>query len=125
MSFVKEITLGKRTKLDAESKKKSKETIDKLAKENAKLVKGIFRNMEVPGGDLEFAYREFPGEPVRVYHFWDGQEYEIPLGVAKHINKNTKVGIRDYMRNAKGEKLLTSCIGGWRQRYTFTSSEFM
>jgi len=125
MSFVKEIDLNKKTRISSEGKKKSKELIEKQSKEHDKLVKGIFRNIEVPGGDLEFAFREFPEQPVRVYHFVDGKEYEIPLGVAKHINNNTKVAIRDHMRNSKGEKLLQTCVGGWRQRYQFVSSDFM
>lgn len=123
--YVREVSLDKRTKMSQEDKKKSSEMIEKLRKENAKLVKGIFRFIEVPGGSIEFAFREFPGEPVRVYEFFDGKEYEIPLGVAKHINNNMKVPKRDYMRDAKGNKLLTTAIEGWRQRAEFVSTELM
>lgn len=51
-------------------------------------VKGIFRFYERPGGDMEFVFRGYKGDPVEKYSMIDGQTYEIPLGVARHLNQN-------------------------------------
>lgn len=52
------------------------------------IVKGIFRYYEVPGGAFGFNFREFKEDPIEFYEFVDGEIYSIPLGVARHLNKN-------------------------------------
>ena len=49
MSFVKETVLGGRSKLSSEGKKKASDKLEKARKEDEKLVKGIFKNLEAPG----------------------------------------------------------------------------
>lgn len=122
---VRETSLDKRTKRTPEDKKKAKELIEKMRDEDSRMVTGIFRNMEVPGGDFELSYKMYPGDTIKTYHFEDGKEATIPIGLAKYINNNLKVPIRDYLRNAKGERMLDTCIGGWRQLKQFVSKEFM
>lgn len=51
-------------------------------------VKGIFRFHEVPGGTMSFVYKGYNGDNVERYDLIDGQVYTVPLGVAKHLNKN-------------------------------------
>lgn len=51
-------------------------------------VKGIFRFHECPGGVMSFVYKFYKEDPVERFDLIDGQVYEIPLGVAKHLNKN-------------------------------------
>lgn len=51
-------------------------------------VKGVFKFYERPGGDMEFVYRGWKGDPVEKYHMIDGQTYEVPVGVARHLNNN-------------------------------------
>lgn len=54
---------------------------------NKQLVRGIFRDYEVPGGRLEFSFGpEFKGDKTNNYSMIDGQTYEIPYGVAWHLN---------------------------------------
>lgn len=53
-----------------------------------KMVKGRFRCFEPQGGSVTLNYRRHKGEPIRKYTFQDGQEYEIPLGLAKHLREN-------------------------------------
>lgn len=127
MSYVKEISLSTKKHLSDEGKKKASELIEKQRKEDNKMVKGIFKNLEAPGGDVQFAFRMYKGDPARVYHFVDGQEYEIPIGVAKHINRTCKYSRKKY------SNILTKDSGGnWSQipdkpieRYQFVSHEFM
>lgn len=51
-------------------------------------VKGIFRFYEVPGGSMSFSIKLYKEDKVERYDLFDGEVYEIPLGVAKHLNKN-------------------------------------
>lgn len=51
-------------------------------------VTGIFHFYEVPGGGISFNFREFKGDDIQRYDLVDGETYTIPLGVAKHLNKN-------------------------------------
>jgi hypothetical protein len=52
------------------------------------IVKGIFKFYEVPGGSLSFVFREFKEDKTERYDMMDGEIYSIPLGVARHLNKN-------------------------------------
>lgn len=123
--LVREVTFNKRQKRSEEEKKKSQDLIEKIRKEHSKPVKGVFRFIESSGGTLEFPFRELPGEPIQIWALKDGETYTIPLGLAKHINNNMKRPKRDYMRNAKGEKMLTTAINGWTQRAEFVSTDLM
>lgn len=51
-------------------------------------VRGIFRFHECPGGVMSFWYKKYAKDDVERYDLVDGQVHEIPLGVAKHLNKN-------------------------------------
>jgi len=123
MSFVKEVSVGQSKKLTNEQKKKSSELVEKAMKEDARLVKGVFKNLECPGGDLEFAYRAYKGEPVRVYRFLDGETYEIPIGVAKHLNKQCKYKKSQHLVDKNGNKMVGA--GKPIDRYQFVSTDFM
>lgn len=56
--------------------------------EERKMVRGIFRFHEVPNGQMEFMYRKYKGDPLEKFSMKDGEVYEIPLGVARHLNTN-------------------------------------
>lgn len=56
--------------------------------EERKIVRGIFRFHEVPGGQMEFMYRKYKGDPLEKFSMKDGEVYEVPLGVARHLNTN-------------------------------------
>lgn len=123
MSFVREINVVSKHKLTAEEKKKASEAADKLWKEESVLVKGIFKNIECPGGDLEFTVRFHKYDPIRTYTFKDQHEYEIPLGVARHINRQCKYKKHRWLVDANGDS-----IQGWDKstdRYQFVSPQFM
>lgn len=123
MSFVKEITNFGKTKRTEAEKKKAAEMIETARKADAVLVKGVFKNLECPGGDLEFAYHAYKGEPTRVYHMIDGNEYEIPMGVAKHINRQCKYKKSKHLIDKDGNRMITADKP--IDRYQFVSTEFM
>jgi hypothetical protein len=59
-----------------------------LRDKSRELVKGIFKFYEVPGALMSFNYREFKEDPIERFDLLDGEVYQIPLGVARHLNKN-------------------------------------
>ena len=123
MSFVKEISIVNRNKMTAEGRKKASALIEAAHKEDSRLVKGMFKNMEAPGMDVEFAYRLYKGEPIQVYTLEDGKEYTLPLGVAKHINKRCKYKKHKYLVDAEGKSILAPDKP--YERYQFVSTDFM
>lgn len=76
--------------------------LQEMRKKDSRLVKGIFRFYEVPNGKLEFVHCEYPGDRVETYRLKDGTIYEIPLGVAKHLNKNGSYPIHERVMNDGG-----------------------
>jgi hypothetical protein len=123
MSFVKEVSTRGRNRLTEEEKKKSSALIEKHKKEDARIVKGIFKNLECPGGDVEFAYHKYPGEPTRVYRLVDGHEYDLPFGVAKHINQQCKYKKSKHLVDTEGNMMVTADKP--IERYQFVSTDFM
>jgi len=123
MSFVKEVTVGSKRKLTAEQRKKASDEIEKARKEASRIVKGVFKNIECQGGDVTFSYLEYKGDPIRTYHLLDGESYDIPLGVAKHINRQCKYKKSKYLVDKDNRPI----IGADKsiERYQFVSQDYM
>lgn len=69
--------------------------IEELQVKNRKLVRGRFKDYEVPGGTLEFTFGPvYKGDPTYTYShilgnaLRDGEIYDLPRSVAVHLNKN-------------------------------------
>jgi hypothetical protein len=73
-------------------------------------VRGIFRFNEVPGGAMEFVYKAYKGDDVERFLLVDGHTYEIPLGVAKHLNKNGWYPEYGYIQDSSGIKTVGGAI---------------
>jgi hypothetical protein len=86
-------------------------------------VKGIFRFYEVPGGSVSFNYRAYKEDEVERYDLIDGQVYTLPLGVAKHLNKNGKYPVHKYITDDSGKAIMK--IGQYIRRFGFQSLEFV
>lgn len=86
-------------------------------------VKGIFRFHEAPGQTLHFNYREFKEDPIERYSLEDGKICTIPLGVAKHINKNLWYPVHSHTMDEYGKT--STRIGQKVRRATFQSLEFV
>lgn len=105
------------------TKKDTKKNLEYLRKKYAEKVKGIFRFHEVPGGSMSFVYREFKGDQTERYDLIDGQVYTLPLGVARHLNKNCWYPIHQYAVDDNGNKIQK--IGTKVRRCSFQSLEFV
>ena len=86
-------------------------------------VRGIFKFDEAPGQTLSFMYREFKEDPIERFDLADGQVHTIPLGVARHINKNMNYPVHSYLKDDQGNA--TMRVGRKNQRASFQSLEFV
>lgn len=86
-------------------------------------VRGIFRFYEVPGGGMSFCYKKYKGEPVEKYTLVDGEVYELPLGVAKHLNSGGAYPVHEYMQGENGQPSMV--VGKKKRRFGFQSLEFV
>lgn len=112
------------------SREELKKKIQRQREIDSQMVKGVFRFHEMPGGTLSFTYRAYKGDESNRYDLTDGQVYSLPLGVAKHLNKNGWYPEYEYI---KGERF----IGGYGNeqvgmrvarkvhRYAFSGLDFV
>jgi len=87
------------------------------------LVKGIFRFHEVPGGVMKFVFSQYKGEQPKKYELRDGEVYTIPLGVAKHLNKNCWYPVHEHAMDLGGNSIYK--VGEKKRRCSFQSLEFI
>jgi hypothetical protein len=89
------------------------------------IVRGIFRFHEVPGGTMSFVYKKYRDEPVQSFTLIDGQVYNLPLGVARHLNKNCWYPVHDYLMDEMGRFGGQFKIQKKVRRCSFQSLEFV
>jgi hypothetical protein len=111
------------------SKEDLKKKIQRQKEIDSQKVKGVFRYYEMPGGTLAFSYKAYKDIDIANYELVDGQQYEIPLGVAKHLNNNGWYPEYEYI---KGEQFIGGygVSGGMRiakkkHRYGFSGLDFV
>lgn len=122
--------------------------LEKIMKEETKLVKGRFKNYETPGGTLPFCAGKYPGQPLFKMTFADNETYEVPLWVARWLNGvdatakalNGKIGSCSYpihgfkwdagrpapesILGADGTPIPNTRVEKRTQRFGFESLEF-
>lgn len=96
--------------------------IEAMREEDSQLVKGIFRCFNPPGGNLTFYFKKYKGDPIQKYEMFDGQEYEVPLAVAKHLNENCFEDDHAYLLDANGNPIVG--MGKRNHRFAFSPSKF-
>lgn len=87
------------------------------------MVRGIFRFHEVPGGTMSFVFKKYKEDKVESYTLTDGSVYSLPLGVAKHLNKNCWYPIHQDCRDENGKPSVR--VGHKVRRASFQSLEFV
>lgn len=100
-----------------------KERLKEMQEKDSRMVKGIFRFYELPNGKLDFVYSMYPGERVQTYHLIDGQICEIPLGVAKHLNKNGSYPLHHRKLDESGR--VVEGVAKKVRRFGFQSLDFV
>lgn len=94
----------------------------KLRESDHRMVKGIFRCYEPRGGSFTFSFKKYKGDQILKYTMVDGETYEIPLMVAKHLNQDCWYPKHSYVMDMNG--LPTVDAGKKVQRCSFDSLEF-
>lgn len=113
----------------AENKNDSaKKKIELQRAKDKEKVRGRFRFHEVPGGILEFVYKAYKGDPVLEYkvslgtELRDGEVYELPLGVARHLNSSGRIPENMHALDANGKN--TVKLKRMVARYGFEPLDF-
>lgn len=129
---VREIQPNDKTQQQKKDKNKGwEEKIRYQRDKDRELVKGKFIFHEVPGGCLEFNFGAYKGDPIEFYSLRDGQVYTLPLGVARHLNKNCWYPEYEYIKSDEmagghgpyGKN--TMRVGKKVRRCSFQSLEFV
>lgn len=110
-------------KKEASPNKEARPSLKYLRDKDREKVKGIFRFYETPGGTLSFVIRIYKEDDVERYDLTDGQVYSVPLGIAKHLNKNGWYPIHAYAEDENGKTVAK--IGQKVRRFGFQSLEFV
>jgi len=105
------------------TRKITAEEMRKLKEKDHKMVKGIFRCYEPPGGSFKFSFKQYPGDPVYTKTMVDGETYEVPLMIAKHLNQNCWYPKHSYVMDMNGTPTVDR--GKKVKRCSFESLEFM
>lgn len=96
------MTTDSASTLDA--KKVAPKSVKYQREKDREPVRGIFRFLEVPGGSLSFTYGPiYKGDVTERYDLVDGHVYTLPLGVAKHLNKNGWYPMYGYQQDPNGQ----------------------
>lgn len=103
--------------------KKTKINVQYLRDKDREPVKGIFRYHECPGGSVSFSYRAYKGDNIERYDMIDGQVYTVPLGVARHLNKNCWYPEYEFFKDEQTQNIQR--ISKKVRRMSFQSLEFM
>jgi len=102
-----------------------KSTPDKLKemqREDSRKVKGKFLCHEPKGGSVKFSFRKYKEDRTQSYHLIDGEEYELPIAVVKHLN-NCGWEIHSNLLDAEGKNYIGT--GKIERRFTFQGSDFI
>lgn len=110
-------------KIEKKDIKPKKKNLQYERDKDREMVRGIFRFHEVPGGQMEFCFKAYKNDPVETFQLIDGQIYTIPLGVAKHLNRNLWYPKYSYVNDEAGRPKV--CITEKVRRASFQSLEFI
>ena len=108
---------------EVKKEEKVKPTLKYQRDKDREKVRGVFRFYEVPGGSMSFSIRLYKQDPVERYDLVDGQLYTLPLGVAKHLNKNGWYPIHAFHQDEGGKPSVK--VSQRVRRFGFQSTEFI
>lgn len=93
----------------------------KPANPDDRVVKGMFKSYEVPGATIKFPFAKGRQE-IKFYTLTDGQIYDLPLSVAKHLNTECWYPVHHYLQDEEGKTVQR--IGQKIYRYGFQPLDF-
>ena len=106
----------------ANTRKMTAEENRKQRDSDHKIVKGIFRCYEPRGGSFTFSFKKYKGDQTITKTMVDGETYEVPLMIAKHLNQNCWYPRHAYIMDMDGNPIVNE--GKKVQRCSFDSLDF-
>jgi hypothetical protein len=94
----------------------------KEREQDHKMVKGVFRCYEPMGGSFTFNFKKYKGDQVLKYTMVDGEVYEVPMMIAKHLNNNCWYPRHSHVMDINGNPTLD--VGKKVKRCSFESLAF-
>lgn len=88
-----------------------------------KIVKGQFKSEESRGSTIKFHFRKHKEVPVKQYSFTDGEIYEVPYMVARHLNTSGWYPVHQHLQDANGR--VSTKVGQKVRRYSFVPLDFL
>ena len=124
------------------SREELSKQIAKMRERDAELVTGIFKNLENPAtaggrGSVLFKYKCYPGDDFVGYELCDGERYQLPRGVARHLNNDCYYREYQHLPGEFGQQGIRAATSDGRMqtssmqmsrkvhRYAFHSLEYM
>ncbi len=65
--------------------------LQKLKKEDGRLVKAEYMNSRGRHERLTKPYCKYAGDPIQIWHFIPGKTYDVPLGLVNEVNDKNKI----------------------------------
>ncbi len=78
---------------------------EKLKKEESKIVKARYINSRGRNERLTKPYCRWSGQPIQIWHFIPGKEYDVPQGLINEVNAQ-KIVIREGKCDENGDNPL-------------------
>jgi len=100
----------------------AEEKLYELWQKDSKMVRGIFRNHEIPGTAITFTYHRYKYDTPEKPTFMDGKTYEVSRGLARHINEDCNYPIHHYLMDENNKPSML--VGKKVQRFSFVPTEF-
>ena len=104
---------------------KKKLSLEAQRQRDREKVRGLFKDYEVPGGNITFSIKLYKEDPVEKFTLHDGQIYSLPRGVATHLNKNCWYPRYDHVQGEKGVQDISTRIVEKVRRFGFSPLDFM
>ncbi len=87
-------------------KPEHKKEMERLKKENARIVKSEYMNSRGRHERLTKPYCAGSGEPIQIWHFIPGKIYDVPLGLVNEVNDSTKrLKVRSGLMEVDGKTI--------------------
>lgn len=70
---------------------------------DSRKVKGVFKYYECPGQELTFFFgSQYKNDPIKHYKMRDGESYEVPLSVARHLKNDGWYPVHKHLLDENG-----------------------
>ena len=80
----------------------TKTKAEQLKKEEARIIKARYLNSRGRNERLTKPYCRWAGDPIQMWHFIPGKEYDVPMGLVNEVNSQ-KIIIREGKCDANGD----------------------